>query len=103
MIDAIRRQIWRKEEVKVWYRQNVCLFVRRDMLELHPGLQHAFDQTHTDQSDVVHPHIFRERIADHERLLEDAANPSLSQALRLLVGAVRRSVRHRVMRASGRQ
>jgi len=103
MIDAIRSQIWRKEEVKVWYRQNVCLFARRDMLELHAGLRHAFDQTHADQSDVVHPNMFRERIADHERLLEDAANPSLSQALRLLLGAVRRSVRHRVMRASGRQ
>ncbi len=72
MIDVIRRQILMKKEVRVWYRQNVVLFAREEMLGLHPGLRQGFDQTRTALSDVVHPNMFLERMSDHERLLAEA-------------------------------
>jgi hypothetical protein len=41
MLDLIRKEIWSKPEVQFWYRQNILLFVREDLVAARPGFQEA--------------------------------------------------------------
>jgi SAM-dependent methyltransferase len=103
MIDAIRRRIWRNEDVKVWYRQNIVMFARRDMVESHASLRRAFEATDIASIDVVHPKLFVEKVESYERRLEAMQNQSLRQVLRMLPGTVRRRLGSWATRASSRQ
>jgi hypothetical protein len=37
MLDLIRKEIWSKPEVQFWYRQNIFLFMREDLVAARPG------------------------------------------------------------------
>jgi hypothetical protein len=41
MLDLIRKEIWSKPEVQFWYRQNILLFVREDLVAARPSFQKA--------------------------------------------------------------
>jgi SAM-dependent methyltransferase len=41
MLDLIRKEIWSKPEVQFWYRQNILLFMREDLVAARPGFQEA--------------------------------------------------------------
>lgn len=103
MIDGIRRRIWRNEDVKVWYRQNILMFARHEMLESHAGLRRAFVGTDIEWVDRVHPKLFIERVESYERRLKALQNPTMREVLRMFPGAARRRARGWFKRAWGRQ
>lgn len=103
MIDALRRRIWRNEDVRVWYRQNILMFARREMLESHAGLRRAFEGTDIEGVDVVHPKLFMERVESYERRIEALQNPTVREVLRMFPAAARRRVGDWVKRAWGHQ
>jgi SAM-dependent methyltransferase len=41
MLDLIRKEIWSKPEVQFWYRQNILLFMREDLVKSQPRFQAA--------------------------------------------------------------
>lgn len=54
-LDLIRGQIWKNPDVKYWYRQNICLFVREDLLSSRPSFVEA--SKYADDLMLVHTGI----------------------------------------------
>lgn len=57
-IDLIRKQFWNNSNVEVWYKQNMILYVKREMLEkLHID---KLDEVkyYTGPLSIVHPELF---------------------------------------------
>jgi SAM-dependent methyltransferase len=52
-VDCIRPRIWDDEDVEFWYRQNLLLFVRSDVLETRPPL--LAEAQMRRPLDLVHP------------------------------------------------
>ena len=53
VVDCLRHRIWDDEEIEFWYRQNLLLFVRADILEAHPEL---LSEAQLERPlDLVHP------------------------------------------------
>lgn len=50
-LDCLRRQIWQREEVEWWYRQNIVLFVHKEKLAEQPKLAALLGAA----LDLVHP------------------------------------------------
>ena len=67
VIDALRRKIWKNDNVEFCYAQNVLLFARRDYLDAHSRLKHEFEQTHPAQLRLVHPRKYLDIIEWHNR------------------------------------
>jgi SAM-dependent methyltransferase len=61
LIDVIRPQIWNDTTVTSWYRQNILLFVRQDVVNNSPTWQKALHQTRQNQIDLVHLKLFLDR------------------------------------------
>ncbi len=51
-LDLIRKQTWKNPEVKYWYRQNMFLFVREDLIPTNPIFLEA--TRHADDLMLVH-------------------------------------------------
>ncbi len=91
-IDTLRRQIWRDDLIKGWYRQNIFIFARSDILEGHSALQDAYKQTWPEQLDLVHPQIFSWKQSDHQREIIQARKLTLADVARMLPELIRRSI-----------
>lgn len=100
-IDTLRRQIWRDDSIKGWYRQNIFMFSRLDILEGHPALQDAYKQTWPEQLDLVHPQIFSWKQSDHQREIIQARQLTLADVARMLPELIRRSIVSRWKRLRG--
>jgi SAM-dependent methyltransferase len=61
VVDAIRPRVWDDEAVKVFYRQNMLLFVRRDALEVYPDLQFEAEARPMPLR-VVHPALYLDTV-----------------------------------------
>lgn len=85
LIDFLRTEFWNNKNVMWWYAQNMLLFVRRDFLAKHVGLQKMFEQKREIPLRIVHPYLF-----------EGTANPrkmALKKALYAILFAVIRIVK----------
>jgi hypothetical protein len=51
-LDLIRGQIWKNPDVRYWYRQNLCLFVREDLISSQPTFVEA--SMYADDLMLVH-------------------------------------------------
>ena len=62
-VDCIRPQIWTRDDVELWYRQNILLYAKSSELYRYPELQ-DFYLKHRDGTflDAVHPKIWIGRI-----------------------------------------
>jgi hypothetical protein len=57
-VDCVRPQIWDNQQVAVWYRQNIVLYIKRDALSENPILSELV-QTWTQRPiSVVHPDLY---------------------------------------------
>jgi SAM-dependent methyltransferase len=67
--DPFRSQIWQREEVLVWYRQNMLLYVRRERQDLVARIKSYLDLNHIPEMpiDVVHPARY-EAIASYSQI-----------------------------------
>jgi SAM-dependent methyltransferase len=55
--DPVRSQIWGREDVAVWYRQNMLLYVKGERHDLISRIRDYLDSNHVNEMpiDVVHP------------------------------------------------
>jgi SAM-dependent methyltransferase len=54
-IDTIRKKIWGRDDIPVWYRQNILLFCTERILTGNDALNEAFQATNQDMLSIVHP------------------------------------------------
>ncbi|MCC5830803.1 MAG: methyltransferase domain-containing protein [Phycisphaeraceae bacterium] len=103
VIDAIRPRIWRREDLKGWYRQNMLLFVADQILESSEELKQERANTRMEQLNLVHPQILEWKIGSHAQEVRRLKEMTLGKVLRLLPGLVRQSVAVRWRRLTGRE
>jgi len=67
--DPLRSQIWEREDVSVWYRQNMLLYVKRERHDLISRVRSYLDSNHVNEMpiDVVHPERY-EAIASYSQI-----------------------------------
>lgn len=57
-VDAIRKKIWGRGDIPIWYRQNILLFCTEQILASNDVLNEAFRTTNQDMLSIVHPQQF---------------------------------------------
>ncbi|MDX2047195.1 MAG: class I SAM-dependent methyltransferase [Chitinophagaceae bacterium] len=60
-VDIIRDKIWNDDTVEWWYRQNILLYVHRDILNRHPLLMEKAKHTNPDCLVRIHPLLWKYR------------------------------------------
>ena len=60
MLDLIRKEIWKNPEVKSWYRQNMFLLVRDDLVSTRPIFYEA--SKYIDDLLLIHPDILERQL-----------------------------------------
>jgi SAM-dependent methyltransferase len=84
VVDCLRRRLWRAQDVRSWYRQNMLLFVERARLGNYPALAAAVEAAGPDPPlGLVHPTFYYEHHRMLETLLRSAQRDSMRHALRL--------------------
>ena len=58
VIDVLRKRIWQNDKVKVYYRQNILLFVREDFLIENAVLKKEYERTNLKQLSIIHPELY---------------------------------------------
>jgi SAM-dependent methyltransferase len=64
-IDAIRKKTWGRDDIPVWYRQNILLFCTEQFLAGNDALNEAFQATNQDMLSIVHPQQYFDSIKSH--------------------------------------
>lgn len=82
-LDAIRPLIWRDPDVDWWYKQNLYLYVRQEVLTSRPRLAEEFARSRELPFELIH-----ERVLQH--LTHDR---TLSELVRAFPAAIGRSLR----------
>jgi SAM-dependent methyltransferase len=82
-VDCLRYRFWDDAEVQAYYRQNMLLYVDRELLAHCPHLQAEAERGALIPSDLVHP-LLLEFVRAHP--------PKLSKLIGALPGAIRQSV-----------
>ena len=74
VIDCIRPQLWRNQNVEYWYIQNTFMFVQKDYLEQHEVLKKLREKNDTKKFSLVHPQMYLEQrrstIKEYESAIE---------------------------------
>lgn len=65
-IDCFRLNIWNNPQIKFWYKQNLVLFVRKDMLANYPKVSVIYNPNSV-LLPLVHPHIFTFYASNYRR------------------------------------
>lgn len=85
LVDAVRPKIWNEEEVDIWYRQNIFLFLKQNDLQVGK---------HSIQMAEIHPELWRLKIEALSKLSEevegfDEGNAGIQRSFKALVNAIR--------------
>lgn len=83
LLDAIRPQVWHNPGVEPFYAQNAVLFVKKDIVGQSPKLLAERDRTARSLLTIIYKDIAW-------------GDPDVSTACRILVAALRRSLRRRL-------
>jgi SAM-dependent methyltransferase len=65
-IDCIRPHIWNNNQVEMWYRQNLLVFIKQERLAQNNQYQQLKTQYAHHPLDVVHPELWKKNMANHE-------------------------------------
>jgi SAM-dependent methyltransferase len=57
-VDCIRPRIWDNQNVQVWYRQNIILYVRESDLDRHARLRKEIEAFRNRPISMVHPDLY---------------------------------------------
>ena len=85
VVDCLRKRLWRENQIKWWYAQNILLFVSRKCLHSYPRLQTELDNREPSNLSLVHP--------NHYLAITDPKNISLKRASRLLLTVIKQRLR----------
>jgi hypothetical protein len=85
--DVVRWRVWNDPQVTWWYKQNIVLFAREDVVAANAKLRAAIDRAPPSSLSVVHPEQFLHSMK--------AARPSFSRWLKMAPDALRRSLARR--------
>lgn len=61
-IDCLRQKIWLNEKIEWWYRQNVLLFVKKEVLDKYAELKAEYEKSDGTVLSMVHPCLLEEKI-----------------------------------------
>jgi SAM-dependent methyltransferase len=92
-IDCIRKKIWSNENVASWYRQNIMIYLRNNLLEKYKIFRIEADQTDIRFINLVHPEYFNyksRKVTNYERILE-----SPSQLSKYLIKSILNLIKRR--------
>lgn len=89
-IDCVRPETWKKNDVEVWYSQNVLLYAKSSELYRYPELQ-EFYLKHRDAIilDAVHPKLWIDRVINFQNAYNQLQNAYVN--LQNQLAAIRRS------------
>lgn len=66
-VDIIRDKVWNNDQVEWWYRQNIVLYVHKDIINDYPQLKDRADQTNPECLVRVHPLLWKYRNEEVEQ------------------------------------
>ena len=69
-VDVLREKIWNEDRIEWWYRQNILLFLKNDILEKYPGLQESIGRNSQYILTRIHPVLFF-RLSYYRRMFRD--------------------------------
>ena len=58
VIDYFRKRIWNNQEIRPWYRQNLLLFVKDNLIKENEFFRKEHEATNMNQLSLVHPEIY---------------------------------------------
>jgi SAM-dependent methyltransferase len=92
--DPLRSQIWEREDVSVWYRQNMLLYVKRERHDLVSRVVNYLDSNSVSEMpiDVVHPERY-EAIASYSQI---AFRPLMRKLPKLTATKLWDVIRHKI-------
>lgn len=94
-IDALRRELWRDNDVEWWYAQNILLFARREFVETHPLLAREHGRSHRAQLSLVHPRAYLDKIEAYRQAYE-LGNVSVKRAAWIALSVVAKALKRRL-------
>ncbi len=89
-LDPFRHLLWRNEEIKSFYKQNIVLFVKEDQLNEVEFFKDEHGHAKRSLVSVVHPDMFEK--------VQDPNNKSLKNQLKLLCTLLLRNLRKIITR-----
>lgn len=99
-VDCFRKVLWDNDAAQWWYRQNMLLYVRPELLDSHPSLRAAHDATVSGQIDLIHPVLYLEKAG--LAAAPDLRRVGLGRLLAALPGAAWRALKLVIKRLIGR-
>lgn len=92
VVDCLRKEFWRNDNVEYWYAQNMLIFVRADSIANYPKLQQARSSTSLSQLSIVHPSLLQL----YGQLMEDRAlrNQSTRELMSKLPRAIAKTIQN---------
>jgi len=63
-VDCLRAKIWKNKNIKVWYKQNILLFVNQDYLQNNAPLLREYERSQSRGLSLVHPQQYIWKIED---------------------------------------
>lgn len=63
MLDVIRKKIWNNTKIPVWYRQNVVIFVKKEVYE---NLNYKCQSEDGQIVDIIHPELYEQKILEFQ-------------------------------------
>jgi SAM-dependent methyltransferase len=100
-VDGIREKIWYDQGIDPWYRQNILLFVRRDVMTGNAVLSDAQQRTDPRRLAKVHPGVLTASVGHFQERLAAATDPgrmSLKGLLRSFPAVFWHTARRRMQR-----
>lgn len=66
VVDCIRPIIWNNDQVAMWYRQNLLVFIKQELLEQNEHYLQLKTQHAHQPLNLVHPELWQKNMANHE-------------------------------------
>lgn len=97
VVDCIRHKIWNNENVAVWFRQNILMFVKKSYLEVSPSLKQEIQINKNPYShlSIVHPQFYLRAIEKMKKEV-DPETVSLKEVLSKLPIVMKQAIQRRV-------
>ncbi|NJO03534.1 MAG: class I SAM-dependent methyltransferase [Bacteroidia bacterium] len=101
-LDCIREKIWNNPGIQYYYRQNILLFVQRDLLTHHSVIRQLERESPVEVPDLVHPQLWEatlqtlnNKISYLERLVvyTQDENKSIRKAFHHLINGLKRRIK----------
>lgn len=60
-VDYLRKKMWNNNVIDYWYRQNILIFIKPELLSNYPELQEAYKNTDPEFLTRIHPFLLQKK------------------------------------------